>query len=102
MNSARHQPITGEINGCNFTMRRAVVEKIGPFDGRFGSGGELGSGGDSDYLFRAYLAYIWLDYVPDMTVFHYHGRKTKAVGHSLLRNYMIGNGALCAKYLFRY
>jgi glycosyltransferase involved in cell wall biosynthesis len=56
MNSARHQPITGEINGCNMTMRRALVEKIGPFDERFGSGSIIPSGGDSDYLFRAYLA----------------------------------------------
>lgn len=32
MNSARHQPISGQINGCNMTMRRALVEKLGPFD----------------------------------------------------------------------
>src|SRR6202035_2432673 len=32
LNSARHQPITGQINGCNMTMRRALVENLGPFD----------------------------------------------------------------------
>jgi len=68
MNSARHQPITGQINGCNMTMRCALVEKLGPFDERFGPGAIIGSGGDSDYLFRAYLAGFTLEYVPDMTV----------------------------------
>lgn len=99
-NSARHQPITGEINGCNMTMPRAVVEKLGPFDERFGPGSIIGSGGDSDYLFRAYRAGFLLQYVPDMAVAHYHGRKTVAVGKALMRSYMVANGALAAKYIF--
>jgi len=49
-------------------MRCALVEKLGPFDERFGPGAIIGSGGDSDYLFRAYLAGFTLEYVPDMTV----------------------------------
>ena len=102
MNSARHQPIAGEINGCNMTMRRAMVEKLGGFDERFGPGGIIGSGGDSDFLFRAYLADFSLEYVPDMAVTHHHGRKTKDVGNKLLRGYMVANGALAAKYLFKH
>lgn len=98
MNSARHQPITGQINGCNMTMRRALVEKLGPFDERFGPGAIIGSGGDSDYLFRAYLANFTLEYVPDMTVVHYHGRKTPAQGRKLLQGYLIGNGAEFVKH----
>jgi GT2 family glycosyltransferase len=84
-NSARHQPITGMINGCNMTMTRGIVETLGPFDERFGPGGVVGSGGDSDYLFRAYLAGFTLAYVPDMAVVHWHGRKTAAQGRKLLQ-----------------
>jgi GT2 family glycosyltransferase len=102
MNSARHQQITGQINGCNMTMRRALVEKLGPFDERFGPGGIIGSGGDSDYLFRAYFAGFTLEYVPDMTVVHHHGRKTPAQGRKLMQGYLIGNGGLLAKHAWRH
>jgi glycosyltransferase involved in cell wall biosynthesis len=102
MNSLRHIPLCGQINGCNMTMPRAIVEKLGPFDERFGSGGIIPSGGDTDYFFRAYLAYITLEYVPDMTVFHYHGRKTPDVGRKLLQTYLTGNGALLAKHAWKH
>jgi len=98
MNSARSQPIAGQINGCNMTMRRVLVETIGPFDERFGPGSIMGSGDDTDYLFRAYLADFMLEYVPDMTVVHHHGRKTPAEGRKLLQNYLIGNGAELVKH----
>jgi len=98
MNSARHQPISGQINGCNMTMRRALVEKLGPFDERFGPGAIIPSGGDTDYLFRAYLADCALEYVPDMTVQHHHGRKTPAEGRRLLQNYLLSNGAEYVKH----
>jgi GT2 family glycosyltransferase len=97
---ATHDCIVGHISGCNMTMRRALVEKLGPFDERFGAGSGLESGEDSDYLFRAYLAGYTLEYVPDMTVFHYHGRKHRPVGYKLYRGYSIGTGAIYAKYLF--
>ena len=96
--SARYQPIAGQINGCNMTMPRALAEKVGPYDERFGLGSKIGSGDDTDYLFRAYIAGFTLEYVPDMTVVHYHGRKTPAQGQKLLRAYLIGNGAELAKH----
>jgi GT2 family glycosyltransferase len=98
---ATHDSIVGHISGCNMAMRRALVEKLGCFDERFGAGSKLESGEDSDYLFRAYLEGFTLEYVPDMTVFHYHGRKQKPVGYKLYRGYSIGTGAIYAKYLFR-
>ena len=100
-NPATHDCIVGQISGCNMTMRRALVEKLGPFDERFGVGSSIESGEDSDYLVRAYLAGFTLEYVPDMTVFHYHGRKQKPVGYKLYRGYSIGTGALYAKYFFK-
>ena len=99
---ARHDSIVGHISGCNMTMRRALVEQVGPFDERFGVGSSMESSEDSDYLFRAYLAGFTLEYVPDMTVLHYHGRKHKAVGYKLYRGYSIGTGAIYAKYLFKH
>jgi glycosyltransferase involved in cell wall biosynthesis len=100
-NPATDDCIVGQINGCNMTMRRALVEKLGPFDERFGVGSSIESSEDSDYLFRAYIAGFTLEYVPDMTVFHYHGRKQKPVGYKLYRGYSIGTGAIYAKYFFK-
>lgn len=101
-NSARHCRFTGFISGCNMAMRRALVERLGPFDERLGAGASIPAAEDSDYNFRAYLAGATLEYVPDMTVFHHHGRKTLAAARKLLIDYEIGNGALYARYLFRH
>ena len=101
MNSARYGRFRGCINGCNMTMRRALVERLGPFDEDFGPGSVIGAGEDADYIYRAYLAGATLEYVPDMTVFHHHGRKTAAEGRELFRGYMFAAGALYARYFFK-
>jgi glycosyltransferase involved in cell wall biosynthesis len=95
---ARRRNVMRHITGCNMTMRRALVELLGPFDEDFGPGSRIGSGEDSEYAFRAYLAGVTLEHVPDMTVFHHHGRKTAASVHALFRRYMIGSGALNMKF----
>ncbi len=100
-NSARHDRLSGHIAGCNMTMRRALIERIGFFDERLGPGSSIPAAEDADYNFRAYLADASLEYVPDMTVFHYHGRKTNDAGKKLCRDYEIGNGAVYARYLFK-
>ena len=102
MNSARYECFRGRINGCNMTMRRGLVERLGPFDENFGPGSVIGSGEDTDYIYRAYLAGATLEYVPDMTVVHHHGRKTADEGKELFRGYMIAAGALYARYLFKH
>jgi glycosyltransferase involved in cell wall biosynthesis len=101
-NSARHDRLSGHISGCNMAMRRALVDNIGPFDERLGAGASIPSAEDTDYNFRAYLAGATLEYVPDMTVFHHHGRKTIAAARKLLIDYEIGNGALYARYFFKH
>ena len=101
-NSLRHKPLGGKINGCNMALRRALVERIGPFDEDFGPGSSIGTGDDTDYLYRAYLAGATLEYVHDMVVFHHHGRKTSAHGTALMRRYMTGAGAFCVKYFFKH
>jgi len=99
---AQQENVAGCIIGCNVTMRRALVERLGPFDEYFGPGSNIGSGEDTEYAFRAYLSGIVLEHVPDMTVFHDHGRNTRAAASAVLRRYMIGAGALNMKYGMRY
>jgi len=101
-NSARHDNIGDSGIGCNMTMRRSLVDRVGIFDETLGAGTDINGGEDTDYLFRAYLAGVTIETVPDMTIIHYHGRKTVAEGYQLLRGYMIGSGALYAKYAFKY
>jgi glycosyltransferase involved in cell wall biosynthesis len=100
--SARDHRIAGCLNGCNLAMRRSLIDRIGFFDERFGPGSYIGSGADSDFIYRAYLAGATLEYVPDMAVFHHHGRRSVAEGHQVLRRYSIGNGALFVRYLFKH
>jgi glycosyltransferase involved in cell wall biosynthesis len=102
LNSTRYDGIAGELNGCNLTMRRELIERLGPFDENFGPGSRMGSCDDAEYMFRAYVNGITLEYVPDMTVFHHHGRKTRDEGRALFRRYAIGWGGLKAKYFFRH
>jgi GT2 family glycosyltransferase len=80
------------------TMRRALFERLGPFDEAFGPGSRVGSGDDTDYIFRAYSAGVLIEYVPDMTVFHHHGRRTAESAAAVMRRYAIGHGGLCAKH----
>jgi glycosyltransferase involved in cell wall biosynthesis len=102
MNSARHHALAGTLNGCNLTMRRALFERFGPFDEDFGPGSRIGSGEDTEYIFRAYNGNATIEYVPDMAVSHYHGRKTIEVGHKLWRKYKTGDGGIFVKYIFKH
>ena len=52
MNSARHENIGDSLAGCNMTMRRAVAERLGPFDENMGSCSRIGAGNDIDYVYR--------------------------------------------------
>ena len=81
------------------TMQREVALRIGAFDERFGAGAPLRSAEDTDYLVRAYRLGIPVEYVPDMAVFHHHGRRARTTIETLHRNYSFGNGALCVKHI---
>jgi len=92
----------GSLIGCNFFTTRHAVNRIGMFDIYLGPGTPCRAAEDTDYFYRAYLAGIKLEVVPDCTVYHFHGRKNVNDGYKLLQNYAIGNGALVIKYLFIY
>jgi glycosyltransferase involved in cell wall biosynthesis len=97
----RREDVGGFILGCNMAMRREVLDTLGPFDERLGAGSRLRSGEDTDLLIRALLAGIPLEFTGDMTVHHFHGRRTREQVLRAQRSYNIGNGALMAKYLTR-
>jgi GT2 family glycosyltransferase len=101
MNSAKYENLTTTIQGCNMALRREVAECIGPFDERLGAGASIPASEDTDWIYRAYLADITIEYVPDMVIYHHHGRKLQSEGDKLFANYAIGNGAMYAKYLFK-
>ena len=100
--STHYEHFMGELAGCNMTMQRALAERLGLFDENFGPGTRMGSGDDAEYMLRAYVSGITLEYVPDMTVFHHHGRRTSEEGRAVYRRYMTGWGGIKAKYFFRH
>lgn len=101
MNSARHDYLGATIVGCNMALRRKVAECIGPFDERLGPGATIPASEDTDWIYRAYLADITIEYVPDMVIYHCHGRKRQSEGDKLFANYATGHGAVYAKSFFR-
>ncbi len=88
----------GFIMGCNFTMQREVARLVGEFDPRFGAGGPCKAAEDTDYIVRAYKKGIAVEYVPDMRILHFHGRKGWADISATHFNYDFGNGALMMKH----
>jgi glycosyltransferase involved in cell wall biosynthesis len=88
--------------GCNIMTTLEVLNSIGLFDELLGGGSPCKAAEDTDYFYRAYLKFITLEIVPDLVVYHFHGRQNKADATKLLGNYSIGNGALILKYLYIY
>ena len=85
--------------GCNFAVRRAVIEKHGLYDPLFGPGSWIGSAEDLDFCYRAWKSGETMVYEPSMFVLHAHGRRSVEDGASIRRAYVIGKGAFFAKYV---
>lgn len=88
--------------GCNMCASRDTINKIGHFDPILGAGAPCAASEDTDYFYRAYLQGVTLEMVPDLVLYHHHGRRHKSEAQKLYRNYALGNGALIVKYLFIY
>lgn len=95
-----HLHAGGFIHGCNMAFPKALVDKIGLFDTRFGAGAMFRSGEDTDYIHRAFNAGFSIEYVPHLAVKHFHGRRKVEDIQRLHDGYSFGNGALYAKYMF--
>ena len=93
--------LDGFVHGCNLAVRRSVVERIGGFDPRFGSGAFVPGAEDTDLIYRAFLAGFRVRYEPSVVVAHAHGRKTVDAEDRLRRRYRISIGALQTKYVLR-
>jgi GT2 family glycosyltransferase len=90
----------GFVMGANLTMHRAVVDKVGMFDERFGAGAPYVAAEDTDYILRASLAGFPVVYDPSFAVEHFHGRRAPEDGRRLQQGYCFGDGALYAKHMF--
>lgn len=96
-----HNPMypSGFIIGANMVFPRIVLETIGNFDERFGAGAIFRAGEESDLIYRAYRAGITVDYLPDLIVRHFHGRKEKTDIRRISHDYFLGAGAMYAKHI---
>lgn len=61
--------------GCNMTLRRNILLKIGGFDEALDTGATLPGGGDLDIFYRVIRAGYSLVYEPKYLVFHQHRRE---------------------------
>lgn len=87
--------------GCNMAFARWAVDAVGEFDVTLGAGTPVGSAEDTDYLYRALLLGLRIEYVPEVLVTHNHGRRRIEEVGQLKRSYARGRGALLTKYLLR-
>ncbi|HEV2363400.1 MAG TPA: glycosyltransferase [Caulobacteraceae bacterium] len=92
--------LDGFIAGANMAARRTLFESVGPFDIRLGAGTNLPGGEDTDYYYRTYQRGFTLEYVPDMAIYHHHGRRDRETARRLYECYWRGRGALFVKHLF--
>ena len=88
----------GFLHGCNMAFRRGLFERIGTLDSRFGSGSVIGSGNDTELLYRAFQAGCRIAYEPDVLVFHNHGRRGWRQVRALVNRYQSANGAILMKH----
>ena len=88
----------GQLLGCNISMQREVIERIGGFDERLGPGQRIPAGEDADFVFRAYRAGFRVEYNDTIVVRHFHGRRRGAPIEDLLKGYAMGAGALYWKH----
>jgi GT2 family glycosyltransferase len=88
----------GRIQGANMIFRREAIERIGSFDGRIGAGTPFRFE-DVDLAARASFAGFTGAYVPELVVYHHHGRKPGAGLRSLRRANDRARGAYYLKMI---
>jgi glycosyltransferase involved in cell wall biosynthesis len=91
----------GLFIGCNFAIRRGLLDRIGCFDLNLGPGTQYESSEDADLFYRAWKAGGKLVYVPTLFVFHDHGRRSEEASRQIRRGYLIGRGAFYARHVLR-
>jgi GT2 family glycosyltransferase len=89
----------GDIQGANMIFRRAVIDRVGWFDTRMGAGTPFRCE-DIDYCTRASWAGFAGAHVPELVVYHHHGRKPGKEIKELQRANEYSEGAYYAKCFF--
>jgi glycosyltransferase involved in cell wall biosynthesis len=84
--------------GANFSLRRALLDRLGGFDEILGGGGPLRSSQDFDLQYRAYLAGAVLLLRPEVSVDHY-GVRTRSEWPKTLRAYGVGDASFYLKHV---
>jgi len=87
--------------GANMAFRRSVVDDVGGFDPNVGPGAFVPSGNDIDLIYRVFHHGHRIAFIPEVTVYHRHGRRTDEDTASVHRRYSIGRGGFYAKYGLR-
>lgn len=85
--------------GCNFSVRRAALARVGPFDPRLGAGTAARAAEDLDLFNRLLRSGARIRYEPSVRILHAHGRRERAQIVALGRGYALGRGAFYAKHI---
>lgn len=88
----------GVIQGANMLVAREVFDRVGAFDPDMGAGATFRCE-DLEMLARASLGGFPGAYLPDLVVYHHHGRKPGPGTDALNRANAHGRGAYYAKFI---
>lgn len=84
------------FRGSNIILKRKVIEEVGFFDERFGSGQRYYGAGDSDMFFRLKQNKEKVFYLPDVVIYH---QIPHYLPYSKVFNYFYARGAVFAKQI---
>lgn len=90
----------GMIQGANMVIAKKLIDKIGLFDPMFGAGTPFRCE-DIDYCAKASMAGFAGAHVPELVVYHHHGRKPGEAIRKLNRSNDFARGAYYIKYILK-
>lgn len=89
---------SGTIQGANMLVHRNVFSRVGGFDPEFGAGTRFRCE-DIDLVARASMAGFTGAHIPELVVYHHHGRKPGPETRRLARDNDYACGAYYAKFI---
>ena len=87
--------------GANFSMRRALLERVGGYDEIWGPAGRLGFSDDGDLSWRIIRSGAKWRACPHIEVVHTHGFRQAQEGTALRKQYQLGLGANFGRFVRR-
>lgn len=83
--------------GCNLSIHKRVIEKVGNFDPTLGKGAKHQAAEDIDLVYRAVSEGSRAQYDPNVVIYHKHKRETAEEIDRVQAQYAIGRGAFYMK-----